>query len=90
MKKNEAIEIPEIMTLHDAAEFLDCHPVTIHRLVTRGGLPGFRLGRQWRFRRSDIDKWIAQRQQQAPQAEKAVSKPERQGRSRQRRHSPRD
>jgi len=58
VNKNEATEIVEIMTLHNAAEYLNCHPSTVHRLVTRGGLPGFRLGRQWRFRREDIERWI--------------------------------
>ena len=61
MKKNKATEIPEIMTVHDAAEYLNCAPVTIQRLVRRGELPGLRLGRQLRFRREDIDRWIKKR-----------------------------
>jgi excisionase family DNA binding protein len=59
VKKNEATDIPEIMTVHDAAEYLNCAPVTVQRLVRRGDLPGLRLGRQLRFRRKDIDQWIA-------------------------------
>jgi len=60
MKRNKARENPEIMTLQDAAEYLNCHPVTVHRLLARGELRAFRLGSGWRFRREDIDTWIAE------------------------------
>lgn len=48
-----------VMTVQDVADYLHCHSVTIYRLVKRGGLPGFKLGSDWRFHRSEIDKWIA-------------------------------
>jgi len=44
MKRNKAREGPEIMTLQDVAEYLNCHPVTVHRLLAHGKLPAFRLG----------------------------------------------
>jgi len=49
----------EVMTLRDAAEYLNCHPSTLYRMVNHGDIPGFRLGGGWRFRRSDLEKWIA-------------------------------
>ena len=49
----------EIMTLDEVADYLHCHYSTIWRLVHAGGLPGFQLGSDWRFRRGDIKKWIA-------------------------------
>jgi len=60
MKRDKAREGPEIMVLKDVAEYLNCHPVTVHRLVTCGELPAFRLGSNWRFRREDIDTWVAE------------------------------
>jgi excisionase family DNA binding protein len=42
-------------------EVLDClkvNPRTIYRLIKSGELPAVRIGRQWRFRRSDLDEWI--------------------------------
>jgi len=44
------------------AEVLGClkvNPRTIYRLIKTGELPAIRIGRQWRFRRSDLDEWIA-------------------------------
>ena len=58
MKKNQATEIPEIMTGHEVAEYLKINPETVQRLAKRGDLPGFRLGSDWRFRRADIDRWV--------------------------------
>jgi excisionase family DNA binding protein len=42
-------------------EVLDClrvTPRTIYRLIRSGELPAVRIGRQWRFRRTDLDEWI--------------------------------
>jgi len=42
-------------------EVLDClkvNPRTIYRLIKTGELPAVRIGRQWRFRRADLDEWI--------------------------------
>jgi excisionase family DNA binding protein len=48
----------EIMTLRDVAHYLDCHPFTIGHLARQRVIPAFRLGSDWRFRRSDLEKWI--------------------------------
>jgi len=69
MKRNKAREGPEIMTLQDVAEYLNCHPVTVHRLLAHGKLPAFRLGSNWRFRREDIDRWIEKRETMAAEIE---------------------
>jgi excisionase family DNA binding protein len=37
---------------------LKVNPRTIYRLIRSGELPAVRIGRQWRFRRSDLDEWI--------------------------------
>ncbi len=56
----------EIMTVRDAADYLHCVPQTIYRLLTKGAIPAFRIGSDWRFRRSDIDKWIEDQTVVAP------------------------
>ena len=46
-------------------EVLDClkvNPRTIYRLIKTGELPAIRIGRQWRFRRADLDEWIDRQQ----------------------------
>jgi len=49
------------MTVHDVAEYLDCHYLTALKLVRQGEIPGFRLGArgEWRALKSEIDQWIA-------------------------------
>ena len=51
----------EVMTVPGVAAYLNCHKSTVYRLVSSGELPAFRLGGDWRFLRSQIDKWIADR-----------------------------
>jgi excisionase family DNA binding protein len=50
----------EIMTAQQAAELLHCHSTTVQRMVHAGKLPGFRIGIDFRFRRADLQEWIAQ------------------------------
>ena len=49
----------EVMTLREAADYLNCHRTTLYRMVKQGDIPAFRLGGSWRFRRPDIEDWIA-------------------------------
>jgi excisionase family DNA binding protein len=62
----------ETMTVREVAHYLRCrHYFNVYWLVRQKALPGFRLGRDWRFRRSDVDEWITARQvQPAPSAAK--------------------
>ena len=49
----------DVVTLREAAQYLNCHASTLYRMVNEGDIPGFRLGGSWRFRRSELDEWIA-------------------------------
>ena len=46
----------EIMTVREAADYLKLNPITIYSLARQGKLPAIKLGKQWRFKKSDIDK----------------------------------
>jgi excisionase family DNA binding protein len=48
----------QILTVPMLAEYLLCHPSTIYRLLKNRRIPGFRVGSDWRFRRSAIDQWL--------------------------------
>ena len=48
----------EILTLKEVAEYLKLAEKTAYRLVAEGKLPGFKVGGSWRFKRTDIEKWI--------------------------------
>lgn len=51
----------EIMTMKEVASYLKINEKTAYRLASEGKLPGFKVGGSWRFRQSDIDKWIDKR-----------------------------
>ena len=49
----------EIMTIREVADYLKVTERTIYRLLSARTLPAFKVGGSWRFRRKDIDSWIA-------------------------------
>lgn len=49
----------EILTLDEVAEYLKAGKKTVYRLAQQGQIPGFKLGGTWRFRRTELDHWIA-------------------------------
>jgi PTS system nitrogen regulatory IIA component len=51
-------EFPIILTLEQAAEMLQLSTRTIQRLVSKGGMPGRRIGGQWRFDRDQLREWV--------------------------------
>jgi excisionase family DNA binding protein len=51
-------------TVRQVAEFLSVNERTVYRMAERGDLPAFKVGDAWRFRREDIDAWIAKQQQE--------------------------
>jgi excisionase family DNA binding protein len=52
--------LSEIMALREVANYLHCHWGTVYQLIQKGEIPAFRVGKNWRFRRADVMKWIAQ------------------------------
>lgn len=50
----------EILTLKEVADYLKLAEKTAYRLAAEGKLPGFKVGGSWRFKREEIEKWIAE------------------------------
>jgi len=55
----ENIDMKEIMTPHEAAEYLGLNVRTIYHLANNGKLPGHKVGRRWRFKKDVLDKWLS-------------------------------
>ena len=53
----------ETLTLEEAAQLLQMQPQAVARIK---GLPGFRVGWQWRIRKRDLVKWMANHKLQRP------------------------
>ena len=50
----------EIMTIEEVATYLKLKPQTIYTWAQKGKIPAAKLGKEWRFKRSVIDKWFNQ------------------------------
>ena len=53
--------MPEIMTAPEVCEYLRIAKPTLYRYVRIGDIPGFKLGKDWRFRRESVDQWVKER-----------------------------
>ena len=51
-------EFEVFLTTEEVLTYLKITPRTIYRLIRNGELPAVRIGRQWRFRRADLDRWL--------------------------------
>jgi len=56
-------ETGEIFTLDDVAAYLKVGKRTVYRLAAAKKIPAFKVGGTWRFRKADIDRWIAAQSQ---------------------------
>lgn len=47
-----------LLTTEQVAQYLKVDKFTIYRMVGRKKIPAFRVGNQWRFKKSLIDEWL--------------------------------
>lgn len=62
----------DFMTTHQVQDLLQVDRTTIYRMVESGRLPAVRVGKQWRFSRPEIERWL---QGQAVPGTAALSAP---------------
>ena len=46
------------LTTEEVLEYLQVNLRTVYRLIKAGRIPAVRVGRQWRFRKRDLDAWV--------------------------------
>jgi excisionase family DNA binding protein len=46
------------LTTEEVLAYLQVNLRTVYRLIKAGKIPAVRVGRQWRFRKGDIDAWL--------------------------------
>jgi excisionase family DNA binding protein len=67
------------LTTADALAYLKTTPRTLYRRLANGEIPAVRLGRQWRFRKGDLDRWVERGDEPTsrgvPQAERRSAPP---------------
>ena len=52
----------EFLTAEEVAEYLRLPLSTVYKLVQDKRLPGFKVGKHWRFRKDTIQKWIEEQE----------------------------
>src|SRR3954452_1125791 len=71
------------LTTEEVLEYLQVNLRTVYRLIKAGKIPAVRVGRQWRFRKRDIDAWLeSQRPRQGRASAQAQRAPVATGRPR--------
>ncbi len=60
------------LTTGEVLEYLQVNLRTIYRLIKAGKIPAVRVGRQWRFRKHDLDAWL---EGQRPRSARPASGP---------------
>ncbi len=58
------------LTTEEVLDYLQVNLRTVYRLIKAGKIPAVRVGRQWRFRKRDIDAWL---ESQRPRASRAAA-----------------
>jgi len=68
-----ALHLPSdevFLTTEEVLEYLQVNLRTVYRLIKAGKIPAVRVGRQWRFRKRDIDAWL---ETQRPQPSQSIA-----------------
>jgi excisionase family DNA binding protein len=63
------------LTTEEVLDYLQVNLRTIYRLIKAGKIPAVRVGRQWRFRKHDIDAWLASGRSGGKSGAAAVERP---------------
>jgi excisionase family DNA binding protein len=51
----------ELMTAEETCRYLKISPRTLYRYLRGRQIPAFKLGKEWRFVRSDLEQWVRDR-----------------------------
>ena len=60
------------LTTEEVLDYLQVNLRTVYRLIKAGKIPAVRVGRQWRFRKRDIDAWL---ESQRPRTARSAAAP---------------
>ena len=60
MTQNDTSQVNNaFLTTEEVMAILRVNTRTIYRLIRAGDIPAVRVGRQWRFRRTDLETWLS-------------------------------
>ncbi len=53
------VDFERLLDSDEAASLLKIHPKTLQRMAREGRIAGIQIGKLWRFRASDLERWLA-------------------------------
>lgn len=51
----------KLMTIKELADYLRLSKVTVYKMTRQGKIPALKIGKQWRYSKSEIDTWVKQK-----------------------------
>jgi len=57
-QKQKDLIMDRWLTLEQVSEYLQISVSSIYNMARKGKIPAYKVGRQWRFRKEEIDKWV--------------------------------
>lgn len=55
-----------LMTIDEVAAYMQVSRFTVYRLAKDQAIPATKIGRQWRFHKEEIDRWMKEQCQRGP------------------------
>lgn len=55
---NKGKFIEKLMTLEEVAKYLRLSVHTLYKMAEQKRVPALKAGKQWRFKKEEIDKWM--------------------------------
>ena len=52
------VSIPSLLSVEELAAYLGLKKQTIYNWLNQGRICGIKIGKVWRFEKSDIEKWL--------------------------------
>ncbi|MBI4332714.1 MAG: helix-turn-helix domain-containing protein [Chloroflexi bacterium] len=46
------------LSLNEICDYLGVSNDTVYKWIDKHGLPAYRIGRLWKFKRKDVDEWV--------------------------------
>jgi DNA binding domain, excisionase family len=67
---NKPAQQEELLTAKEASRYLKISPRTLYRHIKEHQIPALKLGREWRFIKSELDKWLIKKIQELSKGNK--------------------
>jgi len=58
---SKIVEFECLLDSEEAASLLKIHPKTLQRMARQKRIAGIQIGKLWRFRVSELDRWLKER-----------------------------